>query len=341
MTKRIFLLSLCSLYFILIKVQAEPSIDEDVEFNGIGNIDDNNSANPSTIQECHSTGIELSNKEQKAIRKLIARTSQYKKPLVVFVVGDHEYSSEITMPLLAKALESDYNFRVKILKAFPDHNAEENIPGLEILEEADLAVFYLRWRRLPAGQMSHIESYLKSGKPLLGFRTTTHAFNYPAGHALEKWNAFGELAFNAPPGWGQGGHTHYGHESTTEVSVIPQAADHPILEGVSHQFHVKSWLYTVLPDYPLDGSTWLLMGKSVDPNDPEAIDHPVAWIGQNAYGGNFFMTTLGHPEDFAVKNMQRLILNAVHWILDLPVPRKMRKKMNIAVPYGTHETTNR
>ena len=31
-----------------------------------------------------------------------------KKPLIVFVTGDHEYSSEATMPIIAAALEKDY-----------------------------------------------------------------------------------------------------------------------------------------------------------------------------------------------------------------------------------------
>lgn len=259
------------------------------------------------------------------------------KPLVVFVVGDHEYSSEITMPLIAEELEKSYNMRIRVLKAYPDQDAEENIPGLEALKEADLAVFFLRWRRLPADQVRHIENYLKSGRPVLGFRTSTHAFNYQEGHELEKWNAFGQFAFNAHPGWEKAGHTHYGHESTTRVSVIPQAAGHPVLKGVDRQFSAKSWLYTVLPDFPLKGSTWLLMGKSINPDDPDAIDHPVAWTGMNAYGGKFFMTTLGHPEDFREQAMQRLVINAIHWTLSRPVPEELKSEIAIEVPYGTHD----
>ena len=64
------------------------------------------------------------------------------KPLVVFVTGDHEYSSEATMPLLAKELEKNYDMRTVVLKSHPDQNAEENIPGLEALKDADLAVFF-------------------------------------------------------------------------------------------------------------------------------------------------------------------------------------------------------
>jgi type 1 glutamine amidotransferase len=256
------------------------------------------------------------------------------KPLIVFVTGDHEYSGESTLPLIAAELEKNYGFRTKVLKAFPDHNAEENIPGLEALKEADVAVFFLRWRRLPAEQVKYIEDYLKTGKPVVGFRTTTHAFNYPSGHPLEKWNSFGELAFNAPPGWGgKANHTHYGHESSTDVTVIPEAAKNPILRGVSKSFHVRSWLYKVLPYYPVKGSTWLLMGHAINPNRQDAIDNPVAWTGKNSYGGKLFITTMGHPEDFDQEPFQRLVINAIHWAAAKPIPKKWAGKIQINVPY--------
>lgn len=256
-----------------------------------------------------------------------------KKPLIVFVTGDHEYSGEVTLPLLAAELEREYGMRTVILKASPDQNAEENIPGLEILKEADLAVFYLRWRRLPAEQVKHIDDYLKTGRPIVGFRTSTHSFKYPAGHPLEKWNAFGEFALGSPPGWGgKANHTHCGHDCSTDVRVIPAASSNPILKGVDTTFHVRSWLYKVLPDYPAKGSEWLLMGKAVDPNKPGFIDNPVAWTWKTAWGARVFTTTMGHPEDFSVEPFQRLIVNGIHWALNKPVP-KWKGKIDINVPY--------
>ena len=255
------------------------------------------------------------------------------KPLIVFVTGDHEYSGEFTLPLVAAELEKNYGFRTKVLKASPNQNAEKNIPGLEALQEADLAVFYLRWRQLPPDQLEYIDKYLKSGKPVMGFRTSTHSFNFPKGDASEKWNAFGEFALNAPPGWGgKAAHTHYGHESSTDVSVIEAAKKHPILTGVTPNFHVRSWLYRVLPDYPTKGSEWLLMGKAVNP-DKAAIENPVAWTGTNSFGGKVFTTTMGHPEDFQVESFQRLVVNAIHWELGKNVPKKWKGKIDLNVPY--------
>ena len=256
------------------------------------------------------------------------------RPVVVFVTGDHEYSGEVTMPLFAAELEKNYSMKTVVLKSSPDQNGEEDIPGLEALKDADLAIFFLRWRRLPAAQVEHIDEYLKSGKPVIGFRTSTHAFNYPEGHELRHWNAFGERAFGAPPGWGgPAGHTHYGHESSTDVSVVEQEAGHPILTGVDRSFHVRSWLYKVRPDYPAAGATWLLIGKAVNPNNPEAIENPVAWTWTSASGARTFMTTLGHPEDFQEEAVQRLFINAVHWTLEKPVPDPWAGKIEINVPY--------
>lgn len=257
------------------------------------------------------------------------------KPLVVFVTGDHEYSGESTLPIIAAELEKHYGFRTKVLKAYPDHNAEENIPGLEALKEADLAVFFLRWRRLPENQVKMIEDYLKSKKPMVGFRTTTHAFNYPKGHPLERWNAFGEFAFNSPPGWGGvDKHTHYGHESSTDAKIIEAAANEPILHGISKEtFHVRSWLYQVLPKFPSNGSTQLMMGHSINPNTPKAYDNPVAWTGTNSYGAKIFFTTMGHPEDFDQEPFQHLVINAIHWAAGKKIPKKWAGPMDIHVPY--------
>lgn len=254
------------------------------------------------------------------------------RPHIVFVCGDHEYGGEQTMPLFAAELEKNYGFRATVLTAQPDQNAEENIPGMEALAGADIAVLYLRWRRLPKEQLSHLEAYLKSAKPLMGFRTTSHAFKYPAGDPLEPWNAFAADAFGAPPGWGADGHTHYGHQASTDVWIEPGAASHPILSRVAPKFHVRSWLYQVLPKWPPSDATRLLMGRAVDPNKP-AEDNPVAWTWKNKFGAKTFFTTLGHPEDFKEEALQRLLVNAVHWCLAKQAPDPWKGPFKMDAPY--------
>ncbi len=257
-----------------------------------------------------------------------------KRPRVVLVAGDHEYGSESTFPLLAAELEKRYGFEAIVLKSAPDENGEEDIPGLEALDTADLAVFFLRWRRLPKEQVEHIRKYLDSGRPVFAFRTTTHAFNYPKGHELEKWNAFAPDYIGGPPGWGMAvGHYHYGHTSTTEVTVIPAAAKHPILTGVEPRFAAVSWLYHVLPNFPPKEATPLLMGRAVNSEKKNPVDNPVAWTWKNKAGGRVFVTTLGHPGDFQIESFQRLMINGMHWALGRPVPKKWAGKMTIEVKY--------
>lgn len=265
----------------------------------------------------------------------LAQTKWRKPPHVVFVTGDHEYSSEGTMPLIAQMLEQRYGMRTTVLKSAPDENAEENIPGLEALKDANLAIFFLRWRRLPPDQLTHIQTYLHTGRPIVAFRTTTHAFNYPKGHPAELWNAFAPAYLGAPPGWG-GPHFHYGHTSSTDVSVVTAQAAHPILTGVDQQFHVPSWLYHVLPNYPPSEAKVLLMGKAVNPERAAtrpAVDNPVAWTWLNKSRARVFVTTLGHPADFQVEAFQKLVINGIHWVLNAPVPQKWAGKLDINVAY--------
>jgi type 1 glutamine amidotransferase len=249
---------------------------------------------------------------------------------IVFVLGDHEYSGEQTLPILARELEKSSPVRCTILKSVPDQNGETDIPGLEALRSADLAVFCLRWRRLPQRQLTEIERYVKAGKPVLGLRTTSHSFRYPPGDPLESWNAWGSAAFGTPPGWGGDGHTHFGHQASTDVAIAPAAKGDPLLKGVAERFHVRSWLYRVLPKWPPADAKVLLIGTAVDPNKP-AEPNPVAWTWKNKFGGRAFYTSMGHPEDFEVESFQRLLVNAIAWCLDTkPV---WKGKMEIHVPY--------
>ncbi len=105
---------------------------------------------------------------------------------VVLISGDEEYRSEEALPQLAKILAERHGFQTTVLFAIdpqtgivnPDVN--DNIPGLEALRTADLMIIATRWRQLPDEQMRHIDDYLRQGKPVIGLRTSTHAFAAPA-----------------------------------------------------------------------------------------------------------------------------------------------------------------
>ena len=256
---------------------------------------------------------------------------------IVFVTGDEEYRSEESMPMLARILERDYGFRVSIAYAlndagYIDPNVLDNIEGLEALEEADMMVLFTRFRALPDSQAQYILDFAESGKPMVGFRTTTHAFLYKndpeRAHLNDDWpiKVFGQKWI-----------THHGHfddgaNPLTDVTLVDNNKDHPILNGVE-PFSAYSWLYHVHGgDYALSGdSEPLLMGRSLQSNhanndrlDQFPITNPVAWTktytGTSGTPAKVFFTTLGHPYDFLDPSMRRLALNGILWGLDYHIP---------------------
>jgi uncharacterized protein len=237
-------------------------------------------------------------------------------PHVVFVTGDDEYRSEITMPMIAAILEKTHGFRTSMAQAKPKPQTKDNIEGLEVLDSADLLVMFTRFRALPEGQLQHILRYVESGKPIVGLRTSTHAFLYPDGHPRQALNdGFGLDVF------GQKWITHHGSQSSTDVAVHATNAGHPILRGVA-PFHARSWLYHVAP---LNGeATVLLDGTSTNSNKAAKqaefpLIQPVGWTRQYKASRVFF-TTLGHPEDFTQESMRRLVVNGIYWALGREVP---------------------
>ena len=252
----------------------------------------------------------------------VARETHEPPPHVVFVTGDEEYRSEESMPMIARILRHHYGMRVTICYAVDPEtgsinpNYLEGIEGLEALEEANLAVFFIRFRQLPDDQLQQILHYVNSGRPIVGLRTSTHAFRYQKDDPRSRWNdVFGTEVF------GQKWITHHGHHGTrplTAVSVIQGKQDHPILRGVT-PFQAYSWLYHVDGgEHRLQGDCDpLLSGHSLKSSHLEELgkfplDNPVAWT-KSYRSAQVFFTTLGHPYDFREPAMRKLLVNSILW----------------------------
>jgi uncharacterized protein len=245
-----------------------------------------------------------------------ARQATPRAPHIVFVTGDDEYRSEITMPMIAAILEKSHGFTTSVAYARPKPQTKDNIEGLEVLATADLLVMFTRFRALPDEQLQHILQYVESGKPIVGLRTSTHAFLYPEGHPRQGLNdGFGREVF------GQNWITHHGSQSSTDVAVHAANAAHPVLRGVG-AFHARSWLYHVAP---LNGEAAVVLdGTTVNSNKVGRLaefpaTQPVAWTREYKKSRVFF-TTLGHPDDFAQESMRRLLINAIYWGLQRDIP---------------------
>jgi type 1 glutamine amidotransferase len=253
-------------------------------------------------------------------------------PHVVFVTGDDEYRSEITMPMIAAILEKHHGFRTSVAYARPRPQTKDNIEGLDALRSADLLVMFTRFRALPEDQLQQVLRYVESGKPIVGLRTSTHAFLYPNGHPRQPLNdGFGRDVF------GQHWLTHHGSQSSTDVAAHAANRAHPVLRGVG-PFRARSWLYHVAP---LHGEAMVLLdGTAVGSNKTDRtaypLTQPVAWT-RTYKGTRVLFTTLGHPQDFAQASMRRLVVNGIYWALGREVPGDGAKADPVA-PYVAPET---
>lgn len=253
---------------------------------------------------------------------------------VVLVSGDEEYRSEEGLPMLARLLSSHGYEAIVLFSQNPDTGEIDpenlsNIPGLHLVDDADVLVLQLRFRELPDEDMKHIVDHVEAGKPIIGLRTSTHAFFYRE----HPESIYGHWSWNAGESGGGFGrdvlgetwvnhHGHHGVEATRGVPH-PSSEQHPMLNGVSDVFGPTD-VYGIR-DLPED-STVLLDGSvrtGMNPDDP-AVDglknnpmHPVAWVRNRAMPDGttqrVFATTMGTAEDFSSHDLRRLFLHGVLW----------------------------
>lgn len=256
---------------------------------------------------------------------------------VVLIAGDEEYRTEESMPMLAKLLSQKHGFRCTVLFSFGpdgadyiDPNNQQGLRGMEVLDDADLLIIGTRFRQPSAEQAAHLTKFLNAGKPVIGIRTATHAFN-------------GKGSFGDSISYGQFGRKilgeqwvshHGGHKRQGARGVVAAGKqDHPILNGVGTVF-APSDVYGVV--HLTDEDEILLRGAVTESLDPESpnIDgpkndpmQPFAWLHDytgpdGVASGRSFCTTAGAAVDFADEDLRRMIVNAAYFLTDQDVPAK-------------------
>jgi type 1 glutamine amidotransferase len=272
---------------------------------------------------------------------------------IVFVVGDQEYRSEESMPALARILAAHHGFKCTVLLPINrgtgeiDAMTSDNIPGLHQLRNADLMVIFTRFQELPDEQMKHIIDYTNSGKPIVGFRTATHAFNYQkrkdSPYAKYSWRSK-----DPEGGWGRQvlGETwinHYGaHQKESTRGVIAEGMrNHPILRGVSDVWGPSDvyGLTTLHGDCRPLLLGQVLSGMQPDsPPNPSKKMLPVAWTksytGESGRTARVFATTMGHGGDFKNEDFRRLAVNACYWALRMENKIPARSKVDFIGEYN-------
>ncbi len=276
---------------------------------------------------------------------------------IVLISGDEEYRSEETLPQLGKILATHHGFKCTVLFAIDpktgliNPNVSNNIPGLEALKTADLMVIFTRFRALPDEQMKHIQQYLLTGKPVIGIRTSTHAFNFRRGG---KYSHYGNGYRGPKKEWAEGfgrlvlgekwisHHGSHKNESTRGV-VAPKAKDHPITRGIKDgDVWGPTDVYGVRLPLPGDSKPIVLgqvmkrKGKrdnndpfyGMRPDDGPAVTGrkndpmmPIAWTKSyqipEGKKGRAFMSTIGASTDIVAEGTRRLLVNAVYWCLEM------------------------
>jgi hypothetical protein len=255
---------------------------------------------------------------------------------IVLIAGDDEYRSEEVIPQLAKILAVRQGFKCTVLFAVNKETGEidpstlDNIPGLEVLKDADLLVMFLRWRELPDDQMKMIMDYTNSGKPILALRTSTHPFNYKT----RKDSPYAKWSYNSkdPKGgygrqvFGETWVNHYGrHNVESTRGVIADAMKGKAIVKGCEDIWGPSDVYSLTT---LEGDCRpVIMGQvlvGMNPTDkpnPDKPSVPVAWFkgytGDQGRTSRIFTTTMGHVGDLKSEGFRRLLVNACYWCLSM------------------------
>ncbi|MBL8830078.1 MAG: ThuA domain-containing protein, partial [Planctomycetaceae bacterium] len=252
---------------------------------------------------------------------------------VVFLAGDHEYRSEESLPELARILAKHHGFKCTVLFNIDPTSGEivagnSNMPGIEALDSADLAVVFLRFQNFPSEQMKYFDNYLRRGGPVVGLRTSTHAFKMksdePFGQfSYDSKNADYELGFGHQV-LGQTWVGHYGrnHQQSTRITIVDDKKSHPILRGVKDVW-VQAGGYVGKPTdgeiltfaQPLNGMT------PESPVDATKPPMPSEWTrtykSASGKAGRVFTSLYGTSEDILNDGYRRLLVNGCFWALGL------------------------
>lgn len=269
---------------------------------------------------------------------------------IVFLASDHEYRAEEACPALARILAKHHGFKCTVVFGVDKEGFIEagssRVAGLEALEKADLFVIFARFLNLPDDQMGHIAAYLDRGGPVVGLRTSSHAFKIPGGSKHEKYD-FKSKAAGYENGFGHQilGNTwvgHYGtnHKQGTRIETVEAQRGHPILTGVGHSAfcHAGAYVAKTRPDFTVLATSQPLV--SMDPKaEADASKPPMAaaWTRhyQSADGKDHrvFHSTQGSSQDILDDHYRRMIINGIFWAAGMETDIKPDLDIAFVGPY--------
>lgn len=270
---------------------------------------------------------------------------------IVFLASDHEYRAEEACPMLARILAKRMGFKCTVVFGVDKNGFIEagssQVTGMEALEKADLFFIFARFLNLPDDQMAHIDRYLERGGPVVGLRTSSHAFKIPANSKYAKYDYRSKVA-GYENGFGHQilGNTwvgHYGtnHKQGTRIETIPEQRGHVILSGVGETAftHAGGYVGKAAPDFTVLANSQPLV--SMDPAaeaDPKKPPMPCVWTrsyaAMDGTKHRVFHSTQGASQDFLDDNYRRLILNGVLWAIGMEKEIKADLDISFVGPFN-------
>lgn len=260
---------------------------------------------------------------------------------VVLIAGDEEYRSEEFLPALGRILAEHHGFTCTVLfsvdgEGFIDPNNQQSMSHPEALDSADAIVTAIRFRKYPDEVMARFDAAMKRGVPVVGLRTSTHAFQFKRDTPYKSYNAWGKEVL------GEKWVSHWGvHKKEATLGVIEEAnASHPVLKGVKHVFG-NSDVYEAAP--PADATILLrgqvLKGMTADSGPADYVKKnratgkeqpvnepmmPILWTRELPREGGepqrIVTCTMGAATDLQNEDLRRAVVNGVFWGLRMDVP---------------------
>ena len=132
-----------------------------------------------------------------------------------FISGAREYKSEASLKEFIPWLEKSYGVKCTVSWGY---DGIKELPNLAPLKEADVLFVFARRMKLGEDQMTLIRAHWEAGKPVVGVRTASHAF--------QNWLSFDEKVL------GGNYKMHWKHGPKAKVRFEPKSVNHPLVEGV-------------------------------------------------------------------------------------------------------------
>ena len=253
------------------------------------------------------------------------------KPYVHFFAAEAEYGAFYSMPMLAEILNKRYGFTVSVSYALDaeghiDSRVRDGLKGFDLLEHADLVVFFSRGKALTKATSQQVQQYLDSGKPIVGFRTANHGFTFLKESSdadylyKEGWTHKGPKLCDM---WKHkfGGHHGGSHKDgyLTSISLGEQPTAHPIVNGFT-PYKDPRHLYILLKEPGEDQHDFkpLVYGEALKIYDHKAHlpkTQPTVVISETARR-MVYSSTCG-ADTFLKEPARRLAIQGMFWALGL------------------------